>query len=163
MLFNRHQNYGGVMDQKLKFILDEKNGNLITAEPDMTLYEAVGILVKNGIGSLMIVDDKGEIAGIFTERDVLKKLAGTEDCIGALLVKEVMTPKDKLIVGHSDDTIEYLMEIMAENAIRHIPLLGDDGKLLNVISIRDLVKAQLRDNKNKVKYLSDYISGSYPS
>jgi CBS domain-containing protein len=151
------------MDKKLKFILEEKDGGLITADQDLTLFEAVGMLVKNKIGSLMVLDDKGEVAGIFTERDVLKKLASTEDCIGALLVKEVMTPKDNLIVGHADDTVEYLMEIMTENSIRHIPLLGDDGKLLSVISIRDLVKAQLRDNKNKVKYLSDYISGSYPS
>jgi CBS domain-containing protein len=104
-----------------------------------------------------------DILGIISERDVLKKLGNTsvEDEIHHVTVNEIMTTKENLIVGHPEDTVEYLMNIMNEKKIRHIPLVNDEGKLVCLTSIRDLIRVLLKDSKSKVKYLSDYVQGKY--
>ena len=103
------------------------------------------------------------ILGIISERDVLGKLGSTsvKDEIHAVKISEIMTPKEKLIVGHPEDTVEYLMNIMNAEGIRHIPLVNDEGKLVCLTSIRDIIRIILKDSKTKVKYLSDYVQGKY--
>ncbi len=136
--------------------------NIITIVPDATIKEAVYQLNKHKIGCLIVMKDT-DILGIISERDVLKKLGNTsvEDEIHHVTVNEIMTTKENLIVGHPEDTVEYLMNIMNEKKIRHIPLVNDEGKLVCLTSIRDLIRVLLKDSKSKVKYLSDYVQGKY--
>ncbi|MCK4654908.1 MAG: CBS domain-containing protein [Candidatus Cloacimonetes bacterium] len=135
-----------------------------TIKPDETIKNAVDILNKNRIGSLIVMDDNEKIYGILSERDILIKLAETnvEDDIHNTAVREVMTKKEKLIVGNPDDTLEYLMNVMLENKIRHMPIVDENGKLKCLISIRDIIKFLLKESKQKVKYLRDYVQGKYP-
>jgi CBS domain-containing protein len=151
------------MNKKLKELLEAKQNKIFSVNEKTTIKEAVDILVKNHIGSLIVVSDKGEIQGIFTEKDVMKKLASTDDLIGNLPVKELMTPRERLIVGHETDTVEYLMQIMTEKNIRHIPIMSSEGKLIGVLSMRDVVRSLLKDSNKRVKFLNDYISGRYPA
>ena len=149
------------MNRKLIDVCKLKE-NIITIVPDATINDAVYQLNKHKIGCLIVMEDTN-ILGIISERDVLKKLGGTsvEDNIHHVKVSEIMTPKEKLIVGHPEDTVDYLMSIMNEKKIRHIPLVNDEGKLVCLTSIRDIIRIILKDSKAKVKYLSDYVQGKY--
>ncbi len=149
------------MNRKLIDVCKLKE-NIITIGSNATIKDAVYQLNKHKIGCLIIMDDTN-ILGIVSERDVLQKLGSTsvEDDIHHVKVSEIMTPKEKLIVGHPEDTVEYLMNIMNEKKIRHIPLVNEDGKLVCLTSIRDIIRILLKDSKSKVKYLSDYVQGKY--
>lgn len=149
------------MNRKLIDVCKLKE-NIITIEPDATIKDAVYQLNKHKIGCLIVMEDTN-IVGIISERDILGKLGSTnvQDDIHHVTVKEIMTPKEKLIVGHPEDTVEYLMNIMNAEGIRHIPLVNDEGKLVCLTSIRDIIRILLKDSKTKVKYLSDYVQGKY--
>ena len=136
--------------------------NIITIEPDATIKDAVYHLNKHKIGCLIVMENTN-IIGIISERDILSKLGSTdvEDEIHAVKINEIMTPKENLVVGHPEDTVEYLMNVMNEKKIRHIPLVSDEGKLVCLTSIRDIIRILLKDSKAKVKYLSDYVQGKY--
>ncbi len=149
------------MNRKLIDVCKLKE-NIITIAPGATIKDAVYQLNKHKIGCLIVMEDTN-ILGIISERDILKILGDTDiqDDIHHINVSEIMTPKEKLIVGHPEDTVEYLMNIMNEKKIRHIPLVNEEGKLVCLTSIRDLIRVLLKDSKSKVKYLSDYVQGKY--
>ena len=136
-----------------------------TIKPDDTIKNAVDVLNKNRIGSLIVMDDNKEIHGIVSERDILVKLAETnvKDNVHNIVIKEIMTKRENLIVGNPDDTLEYLMNVMLENKIRHMPIVDENEKLKCLISMRDIIKFLLKESKQKVKYLRDYVQGKYPS
>ena len=90
------------------------------------------------------------------------KLANTDDLVGNLPVRSIMTPKEKLIIGSGEDTLEHLMNIMTDNKIRHIPIVDKDGILQGLISIRDIIRFLLKDSKRKAKDLNNFIMGNYP-
>jgi len=137
---------------------------LITIKPNATIDDAVYHLNKHKIGCLIVIKDTN-IVGIISERDILNKLGNTDikNNIHHVKVSEIMTPKEKLIVGHPEDTVEYLMNIMHDEGIRHIPLVNDEGKLVCLTSIRDLIRILLKDSKSRVKHLSNYVQGKYPA
>jgi len=136
--------------------------NIITIEPNATIKDAVYQLNKHKIGCLIVMEDTN-ILGILSERDILNKLGATDvkDEIHTTIISDIMTPKENLVVGHPEDTVEYLMNVMNEKKIRHIPLVNDEGKLVCLTSIRDIIRILLKDTKAKVKYLSDYVQGKY--
>ena len=136
--------------------------NIITIEPDATIKDAVYHLNKHKIGCLIVMENTN-IIGIISERDILSKLGTTDvkDEIHTTKISEIMTPKENLVVGHPEDTVEYLMNVMNEKKIRHIPLVSEEGKLVCLTSIRDIIRILLKDSKAKVKYLSDYVQGKY--
>jgi len=150
------------MNLKLKVLLDRKGNIIHSVSPDATIKKAVGILNRFHIGALIILNFDGMIEGIITERDVMQKLAKTDGLVGHLPVKSIMTPKEKLVIGKEDQTIEELMNLMTMKKIRHIPLVSKDDILLGIISIRDIIKILLEDSTQKVKQLSNYIMGNYP-
>ena len=149
------------MNRKLIDVCKLKE-NIISVAPDATINDAVYQLNKHKIGCLIVMENTN-VLGIVSERDVLKKLGKTEihEEINDVKVAEIMTPKEKLIVGHPEDTIEYLMNIMHERKIRHIPLVNEEGKLVCLTSMRDLIRIILKESKARVKYLSDYVQGKY--
>ncbi len=153
------------MKTRAQDILKEKGNSVWTINPDSTIEEAVRLMNEKRIGALIVVNAEGEINGIVSERDILKNLASSYCEIKKTAVKVIMTPKEKIIVGLPEDTAEYLMGIMTNNRIRHIPIVGGECKckLLGVVSIGDLVKAVLKDTHFENKLLKDYFSGGYPS
>jgi len=137
--------------------------HIITIAPDATIKDAVYRLNKHKIGCLIVMENT-DILGILSERDILKKLGTTNisDEIHHVKVSEIMTPKEDLVVGNPEDTVESLMGMMNEKNIRHIPLIDEEGKLVCLTSVRDLIRILLKDSKSQVKYLSDYVQGKYP-
>jgi CBS domain-containing protein len=139
---------------KIRDILCGKGAQVVTIGPDATIHDAMTALVVHRIGSLVVLDQKGKIAGIITERDILRECAARSEHVKETTVREVMTTD--LIIGLSDDEIGYVMGIMTHNRIRHLPIMTGE-RLEGLISIGDVVKAQLEETEFENRYLKDYI------
>lgn len=150
----------GAKYMKAKDILAEKGSRVVTCHEDNSLIEALAIFSANKIGSLLVVDSNDKIQGIIAPRDILLIVLKDFERVKDIKVNEVMT-KD-LIVGTVDDTVEYIQAIMTENRIRHVPIL-EDGELKGLVSIGDVVKAQIDEKEVENRYLKDYIEGKYPA
>lgn len=141
---------------KVKDILEKKGSQVWTVRADTTVHEALGILVQHRIGALLVLGEKGEITGIVSERDMIRECYQNISQVKQTPVGQIMTKN--LIVGTPDDEMEYIMGIMTNNRIRHIPIVCE-GKLQGIISIGDAVKAQLHDSQYENRYLRDYLFG----
>ena len=144
---------------KVKEILATKGTRVVTVAKDSSVIDAMSIFSANRVGSLLVVDKDSNILGIIGARDVLMAVVNHLDDIKTLTVDKIMTTN--LIVGTLDDNIDYIMSVMTENRIRHVPII--EGKeLKGLVSIGDVVKSQLKETHVENKYLKDYIAGKYP-
>ena len=140
---------------KIKDVLDRKGHEVVTVTPDRTVLEAMAVLVQRNIGSV-VVTQGSEILGILTERDVLRLGTADPGSLTSLTVGDSMTTD--LVVGVSEDAVEYVAAIMTANRIRHVPII-DGGRLVGVVSIGDVVNALKRETEVENRYLRDYIQG----
>ncbi|MCS6926117.1 MAG: CBS domain-containing protein [Candidatus Binatia bacterium] len=139
---------------KIRDLVRGKGTAVVTIRPEATIHEAVTMLVNHRIGSLVVLDEQRRVMGIITERDILRECAARSDQIKQTRVQDVMTTN--LIIGVPDDEISYVMGIMTHNRIRHLPIM-DGERLAGIISIGDVVKAQLEETEFENRYLKDYI------
>ena len=139
---------------RVKEILDEKGHDVLQIEGDATVLEAVRTMVDAGVGSLLVMDS-GDVAGIFTERDYLRRmtLEGRDDEDTA--VRDVMSAP--LVVVTPEITIDECMAMMTDRRIRHLPVV-DGGNVVGIVSIGDVVKFKSKQQSFEIKYLTDYIS-----
>ena len=146
---------------KLKDLLrmkDSKYRITVTVEPEETVSAAIQKLIEYDRGSLPVCNDKGELVGIITERDMVRKCFARSDAIEKITIKDVMS--QQVIVGTPEDDLDYAISIMKEKRIRHMPIV-DNKNVIGMISMRDLLGIQLEECKTEVHYLGDYISGRY--
>ena len=143
------------MDRPLSSILEEKSGDVLQIDGNATVFEAITKMVEANVGSLLVADE-GEIVGIVTERDYLRRvtLEGRTDKETA--VRDIMT--SPLYIATPDTPIDECMALMTDRRIRHVPVV-DEGKVVGVISIGDLVKFISKQQAFEIKYLTDYITG----
>jgi CBS domain-containing protein len=139
---------------KIRDILHHKGRTVVTVQPGAAIHEAMTLLVTHHIGALVVVDDPDRIVGIITERDILRECAFRSDQVKTTQVREVMTTN--LIIGVPEDEVSYVMGIMTHNRIRHLPIIASDC-LEGIISIGDVVKAQLEETEFENRYLKDYL------
>jgi CBS domain-containing protein len=139
---------------KIRDILRGKGAEVVTIHPEATVHQAMQVLVHQRIGSLVVIGGRGKIAGIITERDILRECAAHSERVKETTVREVMTTN--LIIGVPDDEVSYVMGIMTHNRIRHLPIIAGE-RLEGMISIGDVVKAQLEETEFENRYLKDYI------
>ena len=143
----------------VKEILGTIERHIFSVSKDKTVADAVSQLVENEIGALVVVDGEKPV-GMFTERDVLKCWTRKADRhFKDIKVSEVMSTN--LIIVEADDDLCYVTTIMIKNRIRHLPVI-DKSKIVAMLSIRDVVKAQVTDLRAENHYLKDYISDKYP-
>ena len=145
---------------KVKDILKVKGSKVYTINENSTLMAATAKMFSNKIGSLIVVNDKEEIVGIVAPNDILK--AVHEGCVencSLQRVNQVMTKN--LLCASEEDTIDYIQAVMTENRIRHIPIM-DKTELKRLVSIGDVVNAQIKIHEVENHYLKDYIEGKYP-
>jgi len=145
---------------KVKDILTEKGTHVVTVSQEATVYEALQTFAANRVGSLLVLDDKSGIVGIIGARDVLMAVVRACDEIRQIKVKEIMT--SKIIIGDPDDDLDNVEVVMTENRIRHLPIIKQD-KLAGIVSMGDVVKAQLKNVHVENRYLKEYIVGKYPA
>jgi len=152
------------MEQKIEAILRRTRRAVVTIAPDASLQTAARLMNRERIGSLVVVDEADNIAGILSERDVLRGFADADADIRDMEVRRIMTHREKMIVGQSSDSVGQLMAVMTRNQIRHIPILSRDEpyRFIGMISIGDLVNARLSDSHTENRFLRDYIAGTYP-
>lgn len=147
---------------KIDDILKVKGLEVATIPVDAVVADAMSEMVGRNIGSLVVTGPAGEIEGILTERDILIHAhRSTTNCKG-LAVREVMTPKEKLVVGRSQDDVEAAMAAFTERHIRHLPIVSAGGTLAGMISIGDVINALLSDREFQIRTLQDYIQNVYP-
>ncbi len=140
-------------------ILEEKGRKVVTVSPTATIREAMSRLIKNAIGSLVVVDDRHNIEGIITERDIFRLTFENDGKVMEIPVGTVMT-RD-LIIAVPEDPIDYLRDLITTNRIRHLPVV-ENNKLVGLISIGDVLRVETRQRAVENRYLKEYIAGGYP-
>jgi CBS domain-containing protein len=144
----------------LKDILGAKGDTVYTISPDAPLEEVARTLVEHNVGSLVVCrrGDSGRdrLAGIITERDLLHCCALSETSWKETKVSEVMTTE--VITGSPSDAVEEVMGLMTKRRIRHLPILSE-GRLVGMVSIGDVVKAQHDRLAMENRFMKDYIRG----
>ena len=145
---------------KVRDILKDKGSEVATIGAEETICDAVKTLVEKNIGSLLVLDEKGGITGIITERDILKQCNKCLESFKEIKIKDVMTKN--LIVASPDDDLDYVENIMTQNKVRHLPIISKNQKLEGIISIGDMVNVLRGECKVENRYLKDFISGKYP-
>jgi CBS domain-containing protein len=139
---------------KVRNIIQNKGNAVFSVKPDITVYNALELMVDKSIGALLIVD-QDKLIGIFTERDYARKLVVKGKASRDTLIREVMT--ENPITVTLDTSIEECMKIMSDKHIRHLPI-AENGKLLGLISIGDVVKYVIEEQKFIIESLEQYIS-----
>jgi len=142
---------------KIRELLEKKGFEVVTVPPSLPLQDAMRLLVEHNIGSVVVSED-GVVRGILTERDILRLAAKDPVGMASLKAEEVMT-RD-VVVGLPDDTVDYVMEIMTRNRIRHLPVV-DEGWMQGILSIGDVVSALRTKVEVENRYMRDYIQGKF--
>lgn len=141
---------------KVKNILDGKGNKVFSISPDITVYDALVKLYDHNISALLVMEKDNPIA-IFTERDYARKVILKGKSSKETLIREVMS--GDLITISPDNSIEDAMRIMTSKFIRHLPVL-EKGNLLGVISIGDVVKFLIEEQKFIIGHMENYIKGT---
>jgi CBS domain-containing protein len=137
-------------------LLTEKSGDVIQIDGDATVFDAVKAMVSANVGAILVSGpEPGQISGIFTERDYLRRIAVEGRTSRDTKVREVMSAP--VIAVNPETTVEEAMALMTDRRIRHAPVVRGD-ELLGMISIGDLVRAQSHEQSFKIQYLTEYIS-----
>jgi len=139
-------------------ILQNKGGEVWTTSPKHTVYQAIGLMGEQNIGALVVVEG-AEVIGVISERDysrkvVLKGRSSRDTLVGEILARPAITVQ-------SVDHIEKCMQLMTSHRIRHLPVV-DDGQLVGLISIGDVVSWVMHSQRHTILQLQGYITGDYP-
>ncbi len=139
-------------------ILQNKGGEVWTTSPQSTVYEAIRLMGEKNVGALVALED-GEVVGILSERDYSRKVVlqgrtSRDTLVGEILTRPAVTVRRK-------DAIEKCMQLMTSQRIRHLPVV-EDGRLVGLISIGDLVSWVMQSQRHTILQLQGYISGEYP-
>ena len=147
---------------KIKNVSHITDRPVITIRPDASVRQAIAKLVKNNIGALPVCDANGTLLGLISERDMLKVSATGSRSTDDTRVDAVMT-RDPIVAVPEDD-LDYISQVMISHGIRHLPVMIG-AKLDNMISMRDIVNAELAELEIQVRFLNSYISsgGFYES
>jgi CBS domain-containing protein len=139
---------------RLHEILREKGGEVLEIDADASVFEAVQLMVEMNVGSLLVTVS-GDITGIVTERDYLRRVTLEGRTDRETPVREIMS--SPLIVASPQTTVDECMALMTDRRIRHVPVV-DEGRVVGVVSIGDLVKFKSKLQTFEIQYLTNYIT-----
>ena len=137
----------------IRDILNMKGGAIFSAAPDARVAEAVGLMVKNDIGSLVVMSG-GRMTGMLTFREVLRALDAQSGNLADLRLSDVMVGDP--VCARPADTLDEVREVMIRNHIRYLPVT-EEGRLLGVISFHDIAKAVIKETSFENRLLKRYI------
>ena len=140
---------------KIRDLLKVKGNQVWSITPETSVLEALQLMTEKQVGALLVLDGE-KIAGIISERDFVHGVAEKERCIVNTTIFEYMTPK--VITVSPDQTVEDCMQLMTKEHIRHLPVV-ENGKLVGMISIGDIVKEIISSEKSRADALENYIEG----
>jgi len=139
--------------QTIRKILSEKGSDLWNTSPNSTVYEALQIMADKDVGALLVIENE-MLVGIFSERDYARKVILVGKSSKKTYVKEIMTPH--VVYATPDQTNEQGLALMTAKHIRHLPVI-DGEKLVGMVSIGDLVRSIISEQKETITQLEQYI------
>ena len=140
-------------------LLEHKGGAVYSVAPDATVLDAIHIMANRSVGALLVMRDD-TLLGIISERDYTRKVILAGRLSRDTRVDEIMSAN--VVTAAASKTVEEAMKLMTDSRVRHIPVL-EDGRVVGVVSIGDLVKWIISAQEDVIAHLSSYIHGSYPA
>ena len=137
----------------LKQLLEAKGRDVYSIAPDALVFDALKLMADKGVGALIVMEG-GRIAGILSERDYARKVILHGKSSHDIQVRDIMT--SKIITVHPGQTVEECMGLMTEKRIRHLPVTEGE-RLIGVLSIGDLVKEVIAEQRRTIEQLESYI------
>lgn len=141
--------------KSVKHMLDTKQARIISVAENVSVLDALKVMTDKNISAVLVMEND-KLLGIFTERDYARKIILQGKSSKDTLISEVMTAN--LITISLRDTIDYCMELMTDKHIRHLPIV-DNNEVKGMVSIGDVVKFIIADQKQTISQLESYISG----
>lgn len=138
----------------LQQLLDQKGREVLTISPDDTVYDAIRKMAEENVGSLVVMED-GKLVGIITERHYARNVFLKGKSSPETNVGEIMS--SRCVCARPEQTVEESMAVMTERAVRHLPVL-DRKQVVGIVSIGDLVKSIISDQKFTIEQLEHYIT-----
>jgi len=138
-------------------ILRQKGTSVVTVEPGDSVQTIVDMLARHRIGAVVVVDPSGGIAGIVSERDVVRAMAGNAASVVTRTAKDIMTSKVRTCTP--GDSEAELMQLMTEHRIRHLPVIAN-GRVAGMISIGDVVKLRIESMEAEADQMKSYIASA---
>ena len=143
------------MSGTIRNLLAEKGREVFGIRPDATIIEALGLMAEKNVGAVIVLSDEGELVGILSERDYARKIALKGRTSADTAVSEIMTSSVSTV--SPDASVDDCMEMMTEGRFRHLPVV-EDGQVVGVISIGDIVKAVIERQRALIGDLERYIT-----
>ncbi len=140
---------------KISQLLADKGNAVMTIMPTDTVLDAAKLMAEHKIGALVVSYDKAHIDGLISERDIVRRLSQIAAPVVNEPVSSIMT--SSVYVCQLDDEVNYVMQVMTENKVRHLPVVCD-GKMCGMISIGDVVKSRIQELQTDAEHLLKYIS-----
>jgi len=129
---------------------------ILSISPDASVLDAIKLMAKHNVGALLVEAVADKVQGILTERDILMKVEARDHNAATMKVREIMT--EKVLYVESKQSVEECMELMNSKGIRHLPVY-ENGNLLGLISVRDVLREVIAEQKTMISHLENYISG----
>lgn len=142
----------------VRIVLKQKSQDVWHVSPEACVYDAIEMMAHKHVGALLVVSE-GQLLGVVSERDYARKVILEGKSSKQTQVKEIMA--SPAICVTPEQTVENCMRIMTDKHIRHLPVV-EDGSILGVVSIGDLVKWMISAQKQTISQLNDYITNKYP-
>jgi CBS domain-containing protein len=139
----------------VKHVLDQKGHHVHFIHPDASVFDALKMMAENNIGSLAVLED-GKLVGVITERHYAREIVLKGRTSPGTLVRDIMSTK--VIYARPDQSVEECMAVMTAKAVRHLPVL-ERGRLVGIVSIGDMVKSVIDDQKFIIEQLEHFIHG----
>lgn len=141
----------------VRHLLQAKGYDIWSIAPEVSVFEALKLMADRNVGAVLVIDARGDLVGIFSERDYARKVVLKGKTSRDTPVRDIMT--EKVVCVRADQSIEECMALMTGKRIRHLPVL-DGGDLVGVISIGDVVKAVISEQEFMIEQLANYITGT---
>ena len=136
-------------------LLTNKGNDIWSIGPDASVYDAIKMMAEKGVGALMVMEGP-KVVGVISERDYARKVILMGHSSRETKIKDIMTTR--VVYANPDDSVQECMALMTDKHIRHLPIMEGE-KLVGVISIGDLVKSIIAEQRFTIEQLEQYISG----
>jgi CBS domain-containing protein len=153
-LYIKNRSYGGMI---IREVLDGKGWKIWTTKPESRVNEALEVMAQKDAGALVAVDKDGTPVGVISERDYARKVIRIDKRTKDIFVHEIMSSPVQVV--SPDDSVASCMSLMTMAYFRHLPVC-EEGRLVGLVSIGDLVKSLITDQEHLIRQYDKYISGS---